>query len=69
MFLQGKTELPLVNRNIPDHVLVCKVAIQAQESVQSLKEQNVVPRKSVIFNELSVDLPPNAPALEALNVS
>lgn len=69
VFLKRNTEFSLLDGNISNHILVGKVAVHAQESVQGLEEQDVIARKSIILDELAINHFSNTPTLEALDVA
>lgn len=69
ILLHGKTEFSLPGGDVPIHVLIGEVPVQAQESVESLEEENVVPRETVVLDEFAVDELADTPSLETLNVA
>jgi len=69
MFLQRKTKFSLMDGDVSNHILVSKVAVHAQESVERLEEQDVVARQPIIFDELAIDCSADTPALETLDIA
>lgn len=69
VFLKRNAEFSLVDRNVSSEILIGEVAVHAQESVERLKEQNVVARKPIIFDELAIDHPSHTPGLKPLDVA
>lgn len=69
MFLKRNAKFSLVAGDVSDEILVGEIVIHPQESVERLKEQNVVARKPIVFDKLAVDHFSHTPALESLDVA
>lgn len=69
VFLKRSAKFSLVDGNVSDKILVWEIVIHTQESVERLKEQNVVARKPIIFDKLAIDHSSHPPALESLDVA